>query len=152
MKTQQLPLLHAVGEVGLIYTKNKVILPFSKVKSSDDAYNAFKEIFDPDTISHREFMYGLYLSRGNRILGYAQISTGGLASTSCDPKVVLQYALKLNASAIILAHNHPSGSLRPSDADIKLTTSMKRAAEILDINLLDHLIITDTYYSTTLID
>lgn len=91
-------------------------------------------------------MFALYLSRSNNILGYAQISSGGLSGTVCDPRIVFQYALKLNASGIILAHNHPSGSLKPSRADISLTDKIRDAGKLLDIDLIDHLIVSEVGY------
>jgi len=76
------------------------------------------------------------LSRSNNILGYAQISAGGTSGTVCDPKIVFQYALKLNASGIILAHNHPSGNLKPSQSDLELTEKIQKGGKLLDITLL----------------
>jgi DNA repair protein RadC len=145
MKTQ-IPLLQAVGEVSLSYTKNHIVLPNSPISSSSDAYNAFQAIFHPSTLAHREFMYAMYLSRSNNILGYAQISSGGLSGTVCDPKIVFQYALKLNASGIILAHNHPSGNLKPSRSDLELTEKIQKGGKLLDITLLDHLIVSENGY------
>lgn len=91
-------------------------------------------------------MYAPYLNRANGILGYAQISACGLSGTVCDPKVVFQFVLQMNAAGIILAHNHPSGNLRPSQADISLTEKIQDAGKILDIQLIDHLIVTDEGY------
>ena len=142
----QIPLLQCVGEVTLTYTKNNVILPNSPISSADAAHQAFKQIFESETINHREFMYALYLSRSNNILGYAQISAGGVNGTVCDPKIVFQYALKLNASGIILAHNHPSDQLKPSQADIALTEKVRDAGKLLDIQLIDHLIVSEVGY------
>lgn len=88
----QVPLLQAVGEVSLTYTKNNVILTNSPISSADAAHKAFKQIFDAGSINHREFMYALFLSRANNILGYPQISAGGVNGTVCDPKIVFQYA------------------------------------------------------------
>ena len=147
MKTQ-LQLFQAVGEVILQYTKNNIILPEMTITSPDDAYLAFKQIFDPATVEHREFMYALFLNRANRILGYAQISSGGVSGTLCDPKILFQYALKINASAIVLAHNHPSGSLKPSQSDKSLTEKIKEGGKLLDIELLDHLILTSSGYDS----
>ena len=83
-------------------------------------------------------------------MGYAQISSGGLTGTVCDPKIIFQYALQTNASGIILAHNHPSGNLQPSQADIQITEKVREAGKLLDIALLDHLILTgEGFYSLT---
>jgi len=76
------------------------------------------------------------------------ISSGGVEGTVADPKVIFQVALKANASSIILAHNHPSGNIEPSEADIRLTRNLKQAGELLKISVLDHLILTsESYYS-----
>lgn len=85
----------------------------------------------------------MLLNRMNKVLGIYLISVGGFAGTVCDPKVVFQAALKTNASSIILAHNHPSGNLKPSDADLQLTEKLKKGGKLLDIAVLDHLILTE---------
>ena len=118
------------------------------ITSPDDAYLAFKQIFDPATIEHREYMYAIFLNKANKLLGYAQISAGGVSGTLCDPKIVFQHALKMNASAIVLAHNHPSGTLKPSKADEALTEKIAQAGIMLDITLLDHLIISVTGFKS----
>lgn len=146
MKTKQQPLFHAVGEVSLIYTRKHITIPFSKITSPEEAYSAFKFIFDRRTMEHKESVYAMYLDRANKVLGFAQISTGGVAGSVVDPKIVFQYALLLNASGLILAHNHPSGNLKPSKSDINLTEKIRKGAKLLDIDLLDHLIITSEDY------
>jgi len=89
------------------------------------------------------------LNRANRVLGVAHLTKGGLNGSIIDARVILQYAIKANAHAIILAHNHPRGSLEASEADIKITRSVKEALELVDINLLDHLILNiDEKYAT----
>ncbi len=98
-------------------------------------------------LSHEEF-YVVLLSRSNHILKAIQISKGGVSGTFVDAKIIFKYALEELASGIILCHNHPSGNLNPSKADIDLTSKIKKAAESLDIAILDHIIVTDTtYYS-----
>ncbi len=147
-RTTQQTLFHAVGEVSLIYTRKHITIPFSKITSPDEAYTAFRSIFDRQTIEHKECVYAMYLDRANTILGYAQISSGGVSQTVIDPKIVFQYALKLNASGIILAHNHPSGKLTPSAADKSITEKIQKSGKLMDIELLDHLILNRTNYST----
>ena len=148
MQTKQQTLLHAVGEVSLIYTRKHITIPFSKITSPDDAFTAFRSIFDRQTIEHKEYVYAMYLDRANTVLGYALISSGGVSQTVIDPKIVFQYALKLNASGIILAHNHPSGKLTPSAADKSITDKIREAGKLMDIELLDHLILSvDDYVS-----
>lgn len=90
----------------------------------------------------------LLLNNANKVLGIADISTGGISSTVADPRIVFATALKANASKIILAHNHPSGNLQPSQTDKELTAKMKEGGRYLDLHVIDHLIITnDGYYS-----
>ena len=100
-------------------------------------------------MEHVEQFYILMINRANKVLGYTLIATGGVSATVVDPKVIFQAALKANASSIICAHNHPSGNNKPSDADIKITDKIKAAGQFLDINLLDHVIMTpdDNFYS-----
>ena len=90
----------------------------------------------------------LLLNRANKVLRAVKISDGGITGTVVDPRKVFKIALDNNATSIILGHNHPSGQLSPSDADIKLTRKLKEAGEMLDLPVLDHLIIGDgNYYS-----
>jgi len=92
----------------------------------------------------------MLLNRAGRVLGIIEVSSGGLSGTVADPKVVFSAALKGNASSIILAHNHPSGNLRPSQADLDLTKKIQRGGQLLDITVSDHLIITsEGFYSFT---
>jgi len=100
---------------------------------------------DFSDISHEEFWI-LLLNRGNLLLSKHQISVGGIAGTIVDPKVIFKIALQNNASSIILAHNHPSGNLQPSPADIKLTHKLIEAGKILDIAVLEHIIFTESEY------
>ena len=93
-------------------------------------------------------MYMLMLNRQNQVLGYHQISKGGMTGTIIDIRVVFQVALKACATSIIVAHNHPSGNLEVSSADRKITQNLKQAGLILEIPLLDHLILSsEGYYS-----
>jgi DNA repair protein RadC len=96
-------------------------------------------------LSYEEF-WVICLNRKNEILKYKCISQGGMSGTVVDAKLIFAYALSEKASALILAHNHPSGSLKPSDADLSLTRKLKAAGQVLDINVTDHLIISDRGY------
>jgi DNA repair protein RadC len=91
----------------------------------------------------------MLLTRSNKVLGIASISKGGLSGTVTDVRIILQYAIKANASGIIICHNHPSGNLQPSESDLAITRKVKDSAVLMDIQLLDHLIITPEgeYYS-----
>lgn len=137
-----------IAEVRLIYSNRVSASDRPQVRSSVDALKLFRESWDKETIELYEECKLMLLNRANKVLGIAQISQGGISGTVTDVRIVLQYALKANASAIVLCHNHPSGNLQPSDADLKITSKLKEAAMIHEINFLDHLIITaGSFYS-----
>ena len=119
-----------------------------RVTASSDAAEILRPIFN-DLVEHREAMFALYLNRANKVLGYFLIGLGGISGVVADPKLIFQGALKLNASGIILAHNHPSGNKTPGQADIDLTKKVKAGGAYLEVTLLDHLIILpdDSYFS-----
>lgn len=110
----------------------------NQIKGSTDAANFFHPILGD--LYHEEFWIML-LNRGNKILDTFMISQGGLSGTVIDVRLIMKRALEKLASAIILCHNHPSGTLQASDADITITSKIKDAAQIMDITLLDHIII-----------
>ncbi|GAB3171632.1 RadC family protein [Telluribacter humicola] len=116
-----------------------------RITSSNDAYEEIKPyLLDKP---HEEFWI-LLLNRANEVLRPVQISTGGVAGTVADPKLIFKHALEHLASSMILFHNHPSGNLTPSQADKDLTRKLKEAGRVLDLPVLDHLIFTDSsYYS-----
>lgn len=111
------------------------------VRSSADALKVLKEFYPPETISLQESFIVLYLNQQNKVIGGQRLSTGGITGTVADTRLVFATALKAAATGVILSHNHPSGALVPSRRDISLTEQMKKAGEILDIKLLDHIII-----------
>lgn len=118
-----------------------------KVTSGYTTCRVLRRLFNGE-LEHIETMWVLALNRANEILCACEISRGGISGTVCDPKIVFQFALKANASAIILSHNHPSGNLSPSEADKKITEKIKKAGNFLEIELLDHVIITpEAFYS-----
>lgn len=120
----------------------------TQIMSSRDGYDVFKQIFDADTIDWLEESIVLCLNRANKVVGFYKLSGGGMTGVIMDTKVVFTVALNCGASSIIVAHNHPSGQLKPSDADIRVTENLKKAGIIMDIPLLDHIIVTDEgYYS-----
>ena len=114
------------------------------IKSSKDSYKAFQLLMDKNTFYFREEMVLLALNRANEVYGYYRVSSGGRSGTVVDPKIIYTILLNANATAFIIAHNHPSGNLAPSSEDKAITTKLRKAGELLDINLLDHLIITDS--------
>lgn len=134
-----------LAEIKVSYQPKKATV---KIGSSQSAYDVLKELFDPGLIQYREEFIVLYLNRANFVLGWIRASAGGLTGTVADPRFILSTALKTASVGIILAHNHPSGNLKPSHADEQLTSKIKEGAQLLDIQLLDHLIITaDSYFS-----
>ena len=97
--------------------------------------------------SHEVFAV-VFLNRANKIISFQIISTGGLTGTVADPRIILKKAIEAEACSIVLSHNHPSGSLKPSRADEMLTKRIKEAAVLLDMNVIDHIIVSeDGYYS-----
>ncbi|WP_339842223.1 DNA repair protein RadC [uncultured Maribacter sp.] len=120
-------------------------LKIDKIGSSQDVYHLLQPILGD--LEHEEFWI-LFLNNSNKVLHKAQLSKGGITGTLVDVRLVMKQTLELGAVAIILAHNHPSGTLRPSAADKQITQKIKTASETLDVKVLDHLIITQkSYYS-----
>lgn len=113
------------------------------VKSSETVFSLFHPLMGD--LEHEEFWL-LMLNRANRVLGRYKVSQGGLSGTVIDTRIILKKALDNLASSIIVCHNHPSGNNQPSDADVKITEKLKKAAEMLEIKLLDHVIIADKSY------
>jgi len=114
-----------------------------RISSSNDIYQLIKpELMD---LPKEEF-WVILLNRANRLIKKQQISSGGVSGTVADPKIIFKAALDQYASSIILVHNHPSGNLKPSQSDIKLTKKMKEAGELLEIPVLDHIIFSDEGY------
>ncbi len=120
-------------------------MPF--ISSSKDAEKLLRSMWS-DSMEFKEEFYILILNRANRVKGYYKVSEGGTAGTVVDPKIVFSVALKCQASGIILAHNHPSGNSQPSESDRQLTKKIKEGGKLLEIQILDHIIITaESYYS-----
>ena len=117
----------------------------TQVRSSRDIYDAIQPLLSD--LPHEEF-WVIYLNKANHIISKEKVSAGGVAGTVVDVKIILRLALQKLASGIILAHNHPSGNLQPSDADISVTKKLRDAAKLMEVAVLDHLIIGDRdYYS-----
>ena len=142
--------LNNVSEIEIVY-KRKVQVKISErpmIRSSADGYEILKHYWNFDKIDLLEEFKVLFLNRSNRVLQFYSVSSGGITGTVADPRLILAAALKLGACSMIMAHNHPSGSIKPSNADEELTQKIKSAAQLHDIKLLDHLILTsETYLS-----
>ena len=135
-----------LAEIEISYRPKVRPSELPKVVTSSDAYQILKDVFP--NLDYREYFYILCLNRNNKILGYCQISVGGISGTVADVRIIMQTALKSNACSIILSHSHPSGNLQPSEADKDLTKKIREAGKVLDIAVLDHLIITsESYFS-----
>lgn len=114
-----------------------------QINSSKKAFELLYPILGE--LPHEEFWI-IHLNNSNKVIRYLQLSKGGITGTLVDVRLVLKQALELNATSLIMAHNHPSGTLKPSDSDRKLTLKIKMACESLDIKVLDHIIIAEKAY------
>ncbi len=138
-----------VNEIKISYKEKTNILKSDIVKSSEDAFKLFFENWNTDTIAFQESFKVLLLNNSNKVKGIYQLSNGGITGTIVDLRILFAVVLKSLSVGIILAHNHPSGKLIPSEMDKQLTEKIKKAAGFFDIKMLDHLIITPDgkYYS-----
>ena len=137
-----------VAEVELVYRTKVKPSQRPKITTSVDAYEILQKIWNRDKIELVEEFKVLLLNRSNKVLGVLDASSGGITGTVADPRIILTAALKANAVGIVLSHNHPSGSVKPSRADEELTVKIREAARFLDMIVLDHIIITsEGYYS-----
>jgi DNA repair protein RadC len=120
--------------------KRKEVTEYERVfiQSSSDIARHFQALLKD---SHAEAFWVAYLNRANKLIRSECISTGGITGTVADPRIILKKALDLRAVNMILCHNHPSGNLRPSKADEEITFKIKNAAALLDIQVLDHIIV-----------
>lgn len=109
-----------------------------RITSSSEAFEVLRSVMED---APYEVFWILLLNRANRLLSRVMISEGGFSGTVADPKKIFKVAIERRASSIILAHNHPSGNLKPSDADVKLTKRLKASGDMLDLPVLDHLIL-----------
>ena len=112
-----------------------------KITSSLSAYEQLKAFYPKDTISLQEHFVILYLNRANNIIGGYHAFTGGITGTIADIRIIMGVALKSMACGMIISHNHPSGTLKPSAADKELTQRINEAGRMLNITLLDHIIV-----------
>jgi len=140
--------LYRVAEIDLVYKSHVKAADRPKIGSSADVYQILLQIWEAGKIELNEEFKVLFLNRGNKVLGVFNLSIGGITGTVADPRLIFAAALKANTCSLILAHNHPSGNLKPSRADEELTQQIKSAGQFLDIKVLDHLILCgDGYFS-----
>jgi len=139
---------YKVAEVELSYRNRVPNKDRKKIMDSYSAYKILRNNYSDDTIDYRETFKVLYMNQGCQVLGCFTISEGGITNTLADVRMILQGALLTNAVAMVLAHNHPSGSTRPSRQDDELTRKITEAARLLDIKVADHIILTsEDFYS-----
>ena len=125
--------------------RSEEVIELTKITSSKIIFEIMQPIIGE--LPHEEF-WVLYLNNANKVIAKNQLSKGGMTGTVVDVRIILKSALESGAVGILLCHNHPSGNLKPSEADIEITKKIKTAGKSLDINVLDHLIITQNgYYS-----
>jgi DNA repair protein RadC len=117
----------------------------TKINSSEDAFQTIK--IDISDLTHEEF-WVIYLDRANNVIDKSKISQGGISGTVIDVRIILKQAIEKLASSIILAHNHPSGNLSPSQSDLDITSKMSEASKLVDIKVLDHLIVAGNQFSS----
>ena len=134
-----------ISEIEISYKNPVKASERPKISCSKDANQIMHEYAKDGKlqIEHREYFFVMLLSRANKVLGISTVSMGGMSGTVADPKIVFQTALKASAASIILCHNHPSGNIKPSESDIRLTQKIKKAGSFLDLPALDHIIITE---------
>jgi DNA repair protein RadC len=137
-----------LAEMKLTYKTKVKAADRIKVTKSEEAYRLLLSTYPEDTIEHNEYFKVIYLNNANHVLGWSLIGMGGIDGTFADVRLILQTALLCNATAMILAHNHPSGGLRPSMQDLSLTKAICEAAKTMNIRVVDHIILTaDSFYS-----
>jgi len=118
-----------------------------QIVSSEQAYNYIRQFYFDDLTIYESF-YLLMLNRANKTIAYVKISQGGVSGTVVDLKIIAKYAIESLCSSVILAHNHPSGQTKPSDADIQMTRKIKEGLDLFDIKLIDHIILcNENFYS-----
>ncbi|RKS99916.1 DNA repair protein RadC [Flavobacterium sp. 123] len=121
------------------------VVDLTKITSSQTIFQIMQPIIGE--LPHEEFWI-IYLNNSNKVISKSQLSKGGITGTLVDTRLVFKVALEMGATSLILCHNHPSGTIMPSDADKLITKKLKLAGDSLDVKVLDHLIITETkYYS-----
>lgn len=137
-----------ISEVSLVYQPKVKAVDRPRMDNSMESEAILREYWSNDIHLLEEFNF-LMLDRGNSVIGFSNAAKGGIVGVMVDPRLIFAAALKARAVAIILAHNHPSGQLRPSSADMAITRRMVQAGQLLDIQILDHIILSPDggYYS-----
>ena len=132
--------MERLEEIGL--TRKPTNFVRTKITSSKDCYDVIKQFYHEDITLYESFFL-LLLNNSNETIGFVKISQGGITGTVVDVRIIAKYCVEVLATSCILAHNHPSGKLFPSDADLTITQKTKNALAILDVRVLDHIILTE---------
>ncbi|MBN8865536.1 MAG: JAB domain-containing protein [Sphingobacteriales bacterium] len=146
MKKQSPCGLYTVTEIEITYRNKRPARERPKLHTSEHAYQYLLDAWDLNKIELVEQFNILLLDRSMSVIGFSNLATGGVSTCIVDPKLVFATALKCRASGIIAAHNHPSGNLVPSKADMDLTEKLYRGGRLLDISVLDHLVLDNRSY------
>ena len=128
------------GEIRVTYKPNLKSRP--PITGTVEAYLFISSLWDKELITLQEQMMAVFMNRTGQVIGYRLLNTGNISHCEIDTRLLVSLALHCMASSVIIAHNHPSGNLTPSDADITLTKKVSNALALIDITLLDHQIIT----------
>ena len=137
--------MERLEEIGL--TRKPTNFERTKITSSKVTYDVIKQFYHEDITLYESFFL-LLLNNSNETIGFVKISQGGIIGTVVDVRIIAKYCVEVLATGCILAHNHPSGKLSPSSADLAITKKTREALGILDVQVLDHIILTQTgYYS-----
>lgn len=146
MAQPEIESLFRIAEIEIVYKNKTPVKDRPKVTCSREAMTILRSVWDTNKIELVEQFKIMLMDRRNACIGISEVGTGGISGCVVDPKIVFATALKSRASGIILSHNHPSGNLTASQADIDLTRKMKEAGKFLEIQVLDHIIMTSEHY------
>ena len=143
-KLQELKGASMFAEISISYKVTPNTLP--KVARPEEVYDFLKEVWDKKLLNLQEQCVAVFLNNYNRIIGYRLISTGTMKMCTVNVKLIVSLALHCLCEGVIISHNHPSGNLTPSNHDTTVTMKLKEALSLIDVKLLDHLIISETYF------
>lgn len=136
---------YKINEIRVHYNRPE-LSSLTKVSTSEEVVRTFRECIDQNVIDLKEFFWVMFLSRSNHVLGISEIGSGNTHAVMVNIKEIFQLALKANANSVILCHNHPSGNLNASHHDIQITKSLKAFGKMIDVQIIDHMIITSESY------
>ncbi len=146
-QTKELFAITTCHEVQIHY-KRPIFDTTKKITSSESANTLLREFIDLNRIDHKEFFWVILLTNANQVIGISEIGAGCTKGVTVNTTEVCQLALLTNAVSVVVAHNHPSGNLKPSSCDRKITTKLKEILDIIDVTLFDHLIITSEAFTS----